>query len=127
MIWFNPSVETIKGEYSKMEYKQEGMKFDNGKNRLGLVFKGFAKALEQVGWVGTFGANKYKPDSWQTVPDAKKRYMDALLRHLFSYLKDDIKDDESGLNHLSHVAWNALAVLNLEIEESEIKEGNESI
>ena len=42
-------------------------------------------------------------------------------------LKDDIKDDESGLNHLSHVAWNALAILNLEIEESEIKEGNENI
>ena len=99
-----------------------GMKFDNGKNRLGLVFKGFAKALEQVGWVGTFGAHKYRPDSWQTIPDAKKRYMDALLRHLFSYLKGDIRDDETGYNHLSHVAWNALAILNMELENEHTRE-----
>ena len=72
------------------------------------------KALWQVGLVGTFGANKYKPDSWQGVE--QDRYKDALLRHLFLYFQGEKIDEESGLNHLSHVAWNALAILNMELE-----------
>ena len=91
-----------------------GLKYDQGKNRLGLVFRGFSKALWQVGEVGTFGANKYKPDSWQELE--QERYKDALLRHLFLYFQGEKIDNESGLNHLSHVAWNALAILNMELE-----------
>ena len=92
-----------------------GIKYDQGKNRLGLVFRGFSKALWAVGQVGTFGANKYKPDSWQGIE--QERYQDALLRHLFLYFQGEKIDNESGLNHLSHVAWNALAILNMELED----------
>ena len=70
-----------------------GLKYDQGKNRLGLVFRGFSKALWQVGLVGTFGANKYKPDSWQEVE--QERYKDALLRHLFLRFQGEKIDDES--------------------------------
>ena len=97
-----------------------GLKFDQGKNRLGLVFRGFSKALWAVGQVGTFGANKYAPDSWQGLE--QDRYQDALLRHLFLYFQGEKTDEESGLNHLSHVAWNALAILNMELENEHSRE-----
>lgn len=38
---------------------ESGAKLDAGKPRLGLVLCGFARALQEVGKVGTFGAAKY--------------------------------------------------------------------
>ena len=92
-----------------------GLKYDQDKPKLALVFRGFSKALWQVGEVGTFGANKYAPDSWQGVE--QERYQDALLRHLFLYFQGEKIDEESGYNHLAHAAWNALAILNMELED----------
>lgn len=92
---------------------EKGVKLDNGKNKLGLVFKGFSNALWQVGEVGTFGANKYTENGWQEVKNGIKRYTSALLRHLFKHFQGEIYDKESGLPHLSHVAWNSLAMLEL--------------
>ena len=92
----------------------KGIKLDSGKNRLGLVFNGFSNALWKVGEVGTFGANKYTDNGWQSVENGKDRYTDALLRHLFRYFNGEKTDDESGLSHLAHLAWNALAILELE-------------
>lgn len=83
---------------------EKGIKLDKGKNRLGLVFSGFTKALEEVGKVGTFGAEKYTDNGWQFVENGQERYTDALLRHLFVTFRDDLYDNESGLLHLSHVA-----------------------
>lgn len=56
---------------------EPGSKMDAGKNRLGLVFNGFSHALQAVGAVGTFGANKYTEEGWKAVPGAKERYTDA--------------------------------------------------
>ena len=38
---------------------EEGAKLDAGKNRLGLVLLSFSRSLQEVGKVGTYGANKY--------------------------------------------------------------------
>lgn len=100
---------------------EKGVKLDEGKNRLGLVFSGFSRALEEVGKVGTFGANKYTDNGWQTVENGQERYTDALLRHLFATFRGDWYDNESRLLHLSHVAWNALAILELELEATTYK------
>lgn len=97
----------------------KGVKLDEGKNRLGLVLGGFAKALWEVGRVGTFGANKYTDNGWQSVENGQSRYTDALLRHLFQFMNGEYIDKESGLCHLSHVAWNALAILSLYKESEE--------
>lgn len=91
----------------------KGVKLDEGKNRLALVFNGFSHALWEVGRVGTFGANKYTDNGWQTVLNAEERYANALLRHLFSYWNGESIDRESNLDHLAHLAWNALAILEL--------------
>lgn len=90
-----------------------GVKDDAGKVRMGLVVGDFAYALEAVGEVGTYGARKYVPGGWREVPGARERYMDAMLRHLLHRMQGELRDPESGKDHLAHVAWNALAVLEL--------------
>lgn len=91
----------------------KGVKLDNEKIRLGLVLGGFAKGLWEVGCIGTFGANKYCDNGWQSVENSEKRYADALLRHLFAHLGGETFDPESGYRHLAHAAWNCLALLTL--------------
>lgn len=90
-----------------------GAKLDAGKTRLWLVLGGFARALEQVGQVGTFGARKYSDNGWMEVPDGQSRYTDALLRHLMAEARGEKTDPDSGLAHASHLAWNSLARLEL--------------
>lgn len=92
---------------------EKGIKLDKGKNRLSLVLSGFANALWLVGEVGTFGADKYTDNGWQEVENPEERYLDAMLRHLFQVFKGQYIDTESSFPHLAHVAWNALAVLEL--------------
>ena len=94
----------------------EGKKYDNGKNRMGLMCENFSRALWKVAEVSTFGANKYGENSWQNLDNAKSRYLDALCRHLFKHLQGEKIDNESGLLHLSAVCWNALALLEFELD-----------
>lgn len=96
----------------------KGVKLDEGKPRMGLVLGGFADALLEVGRVGTFGAEKYTDNSWQSVENGEERYTDALFRHLLKYKLGEDRDQESGILHLSHVAWNALAILSLHLRDS---------
>ena len=91
-------------------YQSEGLKYDGGKLLMTLVKPEFVKGVAEV---LTFGANKYAPNSWQTVPDAKRRYEDALYRHWLAYLEGEQLDNESGLEHLKHLACNAMFLLHL--------------
>ena len=83
----------------------------------GHVFAGFARALERVADVGTFGANKYTDNGWESVPHGRARYTDALYRHLLAEGRGETNDSESGLEHAAHTAWNALARLELQLRE----------
>ena len=98
-----------------------GMKFDAGKPMAGLMVSDFANALLAVAEVSTFGVKKYAPHSWATVPNARERYNDALYRHLFLAAAGEAQDQESALLHAAHVAWNALALLELEIRKADPK------
>ena len=82
----------------------EGLKFDTGKLQYSLIPPETLSALAEV---LTFGARKYAIDGWKYVPDAKRRYMDALFRHLVAFRSGELYDQESGLSHLSHVLANA--------------------
>lgn len=73
--------------------------------------------IEKVVEVYHFGAKKYAPNSWQNLPDGENRYRAALLRHLAAHQKGELKDPESGLLHLQHVCWNALAMLYFALNE----------
>lgn len=89
-----------------------GEKYDEGKPLAGLVLMDFARALQAVVEVGTYGAKKYEERGWLSVPMANKRYTDALWRHLLANAHTQY-DEESNLEHLAHAAWNILALLEL--------------
>ena len=74
------------------------------------------QTLEEIVRVYTFGAEKYEPNSWQNLEDGYERYKAALLRHLVSYEKGEIQDKESGIHALAHMAWNAIAMLHIEMQ-----------
>ena len=80
------------------------------------------ETLEEVVKIYTFGAEKYGPNTWQNLENGYERYKAALLRHLVSYEKGETHDEESGIHALAHMAWNAIALLYIELEkEKEIK------
>lgn len=91
----------------------KGVKLDENKPRLDLVLGDFPIALWLVGMVGTFGAKKYTDKGWKAVDNAIERYLSALLRHYMKYKMGEEIDTESNLPHLAHLAWNALAVLEI--------------
>lgn len=95
-----------------------GAKLDAGKNRMGLVMRGFARALYEVGSVATIGAEKYTVDGWMQVPNGIERYTDAMYRHLLAESMGDSQDADTDLLHAAHAAWNALARLELMLREN---------
>ena len=98
--------------YNKSSH-EPGCKLDEGKVLGGLLLD-FAHALELVAEVGTHGAEKYSRGGWVAVPDGEQRYLDAAIRHLLKLGKGEQDDADSGLPHLAHIAWNFLAVLDLQ-------------
>ena len=78
---------------------EEGRKFDGGKLEYGLLPP---KALEATVEILTFGAQKYARDNWKYVDDSKRRYFDALQRHVWSWKQGEKLDPESGKHHLAH-------------------------
>lgn len=97
---------------------EPGAKDDNEKIRADLVLGAFRNALTEVAKVGTFGAKKYSEHGWLSVPDGYNRYSDAMIRH---YLTEDAIDSESYLLHDAHLAWNALARLELRLRGASVK------
>lgn len=79
--------------------KTGGRKFDGGKLQYGLLPPLALKATVEI---LTFGAEKYESDNWKVVPDSKRRYFDALQRHLWAWKDGEQDDPESGKNHLAH-------------------------
>lgn len=92
-----------------------GAKLDAGKVLAGIL-SDFSLALKEVAKVGTFGANKYSRGGWQSVENGIERYSDALWRHLLEESIGSI-DEDSGLLHAAHLAWNSLARLELMLRE----------
>lgn len=90
------------------------VKYDAGK---APIYRGavayFPVAIEAVSTVSEFGARKYAWSGWRHVPDGINRYTDAMARHLLAEAKGEVCDSDSGLPHAWHVAWNALARLEL--------------
>lgn len=101
---------------------ERGLKYDGGKNMVGLLMTGCAKALLGVAKVLTYGAKKYEAHSWRDLPDAIERYNDALYRHLLAYAQgewiDAVEDGGSGEPHLAHALCCLLFIFELELEKT---------
>jgi hypothetical protein len=94
-----------------------GAKLDAGKIPvLRGVIQYFPMALIAVAEISAHGATKYSWQGWRSVPNGIDRYGDALVRHLIKETKA-AHDEDSGLLHAAHAAWNALARLELMLTE----------
>lgn len=94
-------------------------KQDAGKPKLSLVP---TQIIRDIAEVREYGNQKYKSkDNWQNVE--KQRYIDALYRHLLSYIDDpDGVDEESGIRHYKHIACNMAFICEMEAKRHESEE-----
>ena len=97
----------------------KGIKFDNDKPKLADFLEDFKDVIFELYKVYEFGTNKYGRENWKQVENGKDRFSNALIRH---FLKDGV-DDETGINHQTHTAYNALMRLYFILQE---ENGNEN-
>lgn len=94
----------------------QGIKYDQGKVQ--WWYLPIAPTIEVIK-VLTYGDSKYPADdgsNWKRVPNAKKRYYSALLRHVTAWWEGEKNDPETGLNHMAHAITNALFLLYFELK-----------
>jgi hypothetical protein len=92
-----------------------GRKDDAGKMRYTLLPW---RALDEVTAVLEHGVAKYGEGNWREVPEARRRYIDATLRHVRAVMADvgEDLDRDSGRHHLAHAVCSLLFVLELDLE-----------
>lgn len=104
---------------SLQESPKEGRKFDDGKTQWSLLpWEG----LEDIVRILMLGAKKYAPENWKYVPNARERYINALLRHFIAWsFLGERYDPESGYSHLAHTGCCLLFLMWLEKHPQEEK------
>ena len=100
-----------------------GSKLDAGKPRVGMVLADFDLALNAVAIVGTHGAKKYTSHGWHDVPNGIERYTDAMMRHWLAEQREK-QLEWPDVTHAAQVAWNALARLQLMLENEQKENQN---
>lgn len=88
-----------------------GLRYDEGKPRVDLIPP---EAMMELGKLYAAGAKKYADRNWERgMPWSK--CLGPLMRHLFKWMAGERRDPETGLSHMTHVAWNAVALVTYEI------------
>lgn len=104
--------------------EKQGVKHNKGKLPLDtMITKQFPNALEAVCKATVFGHEYYKEFdadwlNYQRVEGGSQVYAEAMLRHNMDKVG---LDDKSGLPHIYHVVWNAMAMLELWLKENSPK------
>lgn len=124
-VWFEED-DLILANKPAIKEDEESSALDkrkNGKIRMELVDQGFPLALMELGRVMTWAnENKgYKDHDWKQLPDAENGFKGAAARHRVKFDAQrafgnemlDCVDEESGIIHLAHEAFNVLALLEL--------------
>lgn len=94
-----------------LESASEGLRYDEGKERVDLLPP---DALMELGKVYGAGSVKYAARNWEKgMPWSK--VLGPLMRHLFKWMKGETIDPEDGQLHIAKVAWNAIALLTYEL------------
>ena len=89
-----------------------GVKYDSDKLQYSLLPP---FALAEVVKCLTFGAKKYAPENWKKVDDAKKRYLDAAMRHIELLRQGEVYDKESDTHHLACAMTNLAFYLEFDL------------
>ncbi len=96
---------------------EKGQRFNNGKAQFSYILD-FGTSLEGLSKVMEFGAKKYSRGNWKKGLDPHQT-IDSLMRHLIKYCDGHVLDlnedgeadkDHSGLPHVDHISFNALAL-----------------
>lgn len=85
---------------------KNGTKNDEEKVRLELLPY---DALLELGKLWTLGAKKYNSRNWEK-GIKYSRIFAAMMRHAWAFWNREDKDSETGLSHMIHATWNALAL-----------------
>jgi len=97
------------------EEKQMGQetagRFSEGKIRHDLLAPW---ALNEIARVYTYGTQKYDDDNWWKGLKWEKDVFGCILRHVWKWFRGEKYDDESGLHHLAHAAWNCMTLMSYE-------------
>lgn len=89
--------------YEAMEREASAAsKYDSSKTPLNLLDP---SALEGLGAVLAFGAEKYSANNWKKGL-SYSRIIASMLRHIFAIMKGEYIDPESNLPHIDHVGAN---------------------
>jgi len=100
--------------------EQKALRYNEGKNRLGLIPP---EILEELGKVLSYGALKYSANNWQKgLPFSS--VLDSLERHITAFRKGESIDAESGCHHLGHAACNIAFLLNYSKTHPEMDDRN---
>lgn len=91
---------------------EQGCKFDGGKLRYDLIP---VLALEETAKVVTKGAEKYDDENWKLVPEGRRRYLAAAMRHIQQWRKGEIYDEEMGTHHIANAISNLMFILEKEL------------
>lgn len=86
---------------------KEAMRFNTGKARWDLLP---GDALSELVAVYTMGAEKYAARNWEKGLKWTNCFA-SMMRHSWKWMMGEDLDEESGLHHMAHVAWNALAIV----------------
>lgn len=95
----------------KIDGKMVGKKSDAGKPRMDLIS---SIALIELAKVLEFGSHKYDAHNWR-FGIKWSRVVGATLRHIFSWLGGQDKDEETGLSHLAHAFCCVMFLLEYEV------------
>lgn len=104
---FDKMIEDIVKKEGQEGKVKEGLRFNSGKLRYDLL-EPFA--VENLAKVFTFGANKYAPRNWEKGMKWSS-VLASLKRHIAEFEKGEDFDNETGLYHMAHAAWNAMALV----------------
>jgi hypothetical protein len=90
--------------------KDSGIKFDDGKIRYDLIAP---RSLDELAKVYTYGCKKYDDNNWRG-GFKWGRLFGAMMRHAWAWYRGETYDQESGLHHLAHAAWQCFALMEFE-------------
>lgn len=88
-------------------------RFNEGKPRMDLIP---LYALEEIGKVYDYGTHKYDDHNWRKGLDWNQGCAASLLRHLTKWQDGEELDEESGLPHDVHIAWNAITLVAMRLK-----------
>ena len=100
-------------KYSTTESKSEAaLRYDAGKSRYDLIPP---EALDAIATLYTYGANKYAERNWEKGM-SWSRCFGSLMRHAWAFWRGENVDPESGLHHMTHAAWNCIALFTYSVK-----------